>query len=97
MNLIGSFFHTVSSFLVANHSSIKVHEEITVPHDHEMYPLLLRLSTASLTIFSRGLICSPSAMSFFDPTSALTSPGCVSLGNLQHKGTDQGSGTYPDT
>ncbi|KAF8748250.1 hypothetical protein HU200_012995 [Digitaria exilis] len=40
-----------------------------------MYPLILRLSTASLMIFSMGLICSPSAMSFFDPTSALTSPG----------------------
>lgn len=47
-----------------------------------MYPLILRLSTASPMIFSRGLNCIPSAMSFFDAASALTSPGWVSFGNL---------------
>ncbi|AQK62028.1 Pentatricopeptide repeat-containing protein mitochondrial [Zea mays] len=36
-------------------------------------------------IFSRGLKCSPNATSFLDPSSApcRTSPGWVSLGNLQ--------------
>jgi hypothetical protein len=69
----------------------KVHERhySTLTASYEMYPLVLRLSTASLMIFSRGLNCSPSSTSFFDatPASALTSPGWVSLGNLPRSNT----------
>jgi hypothetical protein len=59
-----------------------------------MCPLLLRLSTASLMIFSVGLNCIPSATSFLDPASALTSPGCVSLGNLHTHKPSKGSSAH---